>query len=1622
MCLVLSVMVAVSGLPATAFAESKPAGDELIGDVAVEKFNGDEGDGNYTKGEFIKISHPETPASKHNHDAKKEPEQHAKEVFADGLLDYLPNSDPEPPYGVVEVPGVVKDALGDRGETYAWAAYGAGDWMYVCTLYNSTSSTARLLTGHTVNKDKMKETYGGDLFVEEADNKETDSTLSKINVKTGEVKILMSKAKNGIAPSFRNAVKFKDKLYFCGSINHLPGIFEIDPKNDAFQCVYQDPSVKNYPGGPGAAWKEATRLKICPSIRGLAAFKDHLIISTVGMDGNPYIAISKDPTSGEFERIANSWNGDYVEDTSNGDPRLVYSEKAELLGYPACRVPDSIMGGSIWEMVEYNGKLYVAIATGTPYNAPKTHKKKDEETGQERLVMDQMQSFALICGECKGDDPMKKDAWTWTPIVGDTKADGAKYTFGIDPERTHSSACHLVVYKDYLYIGEYTDTQIGFNQMQDSEFDYLAHNMDQSVSLYRLDVNNNIEKVMGHETEMFPTTVSGKHNVSGFGRQESMYIWQSRVFNGKLYLGTFDETAMLYPLANIAQDHASKTDKKVLNKELNVVEKEAESAVNARSVATEEKEVYQDIVDADELFTTRKEAGTFNDFEFANEGSPEKLLPAKFFKKDAIVKVNTPADLYLALMIEKDLMYVDQSDWTTKEKLASKVRFANQFEEITTYIDSNPENVPVALMEAAETFADEDTRANIKDMKDILTYLKDCIRGFDMYVTSDGANFEKITRTGMGDPYNQGLRTFASCDDPGNEWMTIGTANPFYGCQIWRMEDSVKNLNPVDPKQHFVKLIFKTRKGEEVKRDWDKAEEIHLNEGETKVDADKIAMLAPLGYKFAPGQNELEEKTDENGVKYVEIIVQSDGTITQLKKPEAFTAKANEKTGKIDLTWKKVEVAAGYRIEAAEVVKLEEGAELEYKTLAKVDGGHNTKYVHADAKPGATYKYRIYATANDEIKPSEAAEAEALCKCAKPVVTLTNDEADKLPVLSWEAVDGAAKYEVARSEAKDGEFVKLAEVTEPNYKDETVKANKSYFYKVTAVCEANAEANATSDVVEYVVVSTKLDAPVVTVVNDEADKLPVLSWEAVEGADKYEVARSEAKDGDFAKLAEVTETNYKDETAEPGKTYYYQVTAISEADAEANATSEVVECVVPKITLDAPTEFAVTLNDKTGKPELKWNKVNGAEKYEVYVVEGEEATKLETVTETTYTHDKAVQGTKYTYKVRAIAAGCNDSEFTNEITKLCKCVKPVVKAEINKEKNKPALTWNSVEGADKYEIYRSDAEDGTFEKVGYTKENTYIDTKAEDGREYYYQVEAICSANAEANAMSEVVKCYVPEELTDVTLSSKYFTTYKDVYKYASKGKHVDAKPIVKNADGKTLEEGVDYTVTYSNDNRVLPGKYTITVKGFGKYTGTVEKVLIITPKAVEKVNARLGAYNNNGAGYDDAYVTWAKSKGADGYYVYMRRPNIKDNAWKLAGRVEGTSLLKKDLADGYKYEFKVLPYVKADINYKTNEGFKAAPVQTLMKAKINTAKKYNNERTRITWTNVKGVTGYQVMVSAKGNTRYFTIKGAAANVKVVRNAKTTFKVRAYKEVKNNSGKTIRVYAPWSDAKSFTLR
>ena len=65
------------------------------------------------------------------------------------------------------------------------------------------------------------------------------------------------------------------------------------------------------------------------------------------------------------------------------------------------------------------------------------------------------------------------------------------------------------------------------------------------------------------------------------------------------------------------------------------------------------------------------------------------------------------------------------------------------------------------------------------------SYLARAERGFDLYTLDSELNVETVTTNGFGDPYNHGCRVFAVNDNG----LSIGTANPFYGTQVWNLDE-----------------------------------------------------------------------------------------------------------------------------------------------------------------------------------------------------------------------------------------------------------------------------------------------------------------------------------------------------------------------------------------------------------------------------------------------------------------------------------------------------------------------------------------------------------------------------------------------------------------------------------------------------------------------------------------------------------------------------------------------------------------------------------------------------------------------------------------------------------------
>lgn len=109
-----------------------------------------------------------------------------------------------------------------------------------------------------------------------------------------------------------------------------------------------------------------------------------------------------------------------------------------------------------------------------------------------------------------------------------------------------------------------------------------------------------------------------------------------------------------------------------------------------------------------------------------------------------------------------------------------------------------------------------------------------------------------------------------------------------------------------------------------------------------------------------------------------------------------------------------------------------------------------------------------------------------------------------------------------------------------------------------------------------------------------------LTWNAVEGDNKYNIYRSTSKNGAYQKLDTITKISYKDDSIIPGKTYYYYVTL--EYENEDGVVIRGVKSDIASVKL-APkniTGFTADYQYKTKKVNLTWDKSSDATGYVVY--------------------------------------------------------------------------------------------------------------------------------------------------------------------------------------------------------------------------------------------------------------------------------------------------------------------------------------------------------------------------------------------------------------------------------------
>ncbi len=332
----------------------------------------------------------------------------------------------------------------------------------------------------------------------------------------------------------------------------------------------------------------------------------------------------------------------------------------------------------------------------------------------------------------------------------------------------------------------------------------------------------------------------------------------------------------------------------------------------------------------------------------------------------------------------------------------------------------------------------------------------------------------------------------------------------------------------------------------------------------------------------------------------------------------------------IALSWSKVKDADGYRLykynntsKKWQTLKTTTATTYTDKELAR--GSLNSYAVKAiDVVKG---KY-VYGSASEIVKVLTLPGSVGTLK-AKDV------ETNQL-TLTWSKAEGAKGYAVYQYNASTKKYKLIAAPSATSYTVKNLKASTSYKFAVRAYVKDSYVAY--GKVSNYLTVKTpafsigKVNNLSLDAVTEKAYKL---KWDAVDGAEGYQVAILDTATNKWKSVGRTANTAATITAADPNGTYSHKVRAyVKKNDGYVYGSfSEAVDAFAKPAT---PTGLEGAENSSRGIS-LKWNKIEGVSGYEIYSYDSTKGNWVYEglATKNTYNVTGLSKTSQYTYKVRA---------------------------------------------------------------------------------------------------------------------------------------------------------------------------------------------------------------------------------------------------------------------------------------------------------------------------------------------------------------------------------------------------
>lgn len=456
--------------------------------------------------------------------------------------------------------------------------------------------------------------------------------------------------------------------------------------------------------------------------------------------------------------------------------------------------------------------------------------------------------------------------------------------------------------------------------------------------------------------------------------------------------------------------------------------------------------------------------------------------------------------------------------------------------------------------------------------------------------------------------------------------------------------------------------------------------------------------------------------TNQGGTSDCSEYDEGSRAVSRPSAPTGVSASDGLSATEIVVTWNAVASATSYSVYRGTTTSASAASLL-------ASGLTVTSYVDTTAAAGTTYRYWVKASNAGGESPFSSPGTGSLAEISGPAsVSASDGTFPEYVRVTWTASQNASSYEVWRGASSAySQAANLADASSTQYDDASAVPGTRYWYWVRSKTtdDKTSEFSASDSGFRPLAVPTGVSAT-----TGNAAGVTV-KWAAVTGATSYKVGRGALGASEPSDVFDsTTSRSYLDATAVPGVRYAYFVRAVSSACESPWSASATGSRSIPM-----PSGLWASDGDYSDRIQLTWPELSGAESYELARSPENDISLAETIAETSATSysDASVEyGVVYYYFLRAKFAAGTSAWSASEPGNRAFPKPTGVSASDGGNTARITVTWNAIDGASFYQVWRYSVERSRNELIGTSSTASYNDNKnIEPGVKYSYQVVAI---------------------------------------------------------------------------------------------------------------------------------------------------------------------------------------------------------------------------------------------------------------------------------------------------------